>query len=751
MNPTWRSVLAGAVVAASSLLGAGPAGAAQATQPASAPATQAATRPAVVLPLSRVPRGPVGRYTLKQLEEMFPAFQHEPFETAGFNHLALPFHYEDRSGGSGDANEANAFAFLISSALDWGEGGYCARHAYFVFKRSDKAMKALARQYDAERVRFCVNDWQASHAVGGKLVRQKDGYSGSLVVYDRTARPVLEASYDKPREFFDLLGDMSVDAIKAMTKAPSPELVKHLHVPQCKDRQSLVDLGKAAFMEERSKEEFALYDAILKRDPDFAAVRYWRANQKWWQDRDHAAKALEYAKALNAHLALGALEDFSPEQCRDKTVAGLYPAWTEQARQLGGDSQLWVVTRELRAARNERRLTSELVEQATRAAAKYPNEYPLLYSLSTAYTRSDSFGDFDMGTSILVAALRNRYMPGAGGKPEAILPLAEGAHYLGHNDACVQLLLAQVGPPDQRADPSTIYNEAWFLGAAMFEMGRFDESCDWYRLAFQGIPDRSPWKIQALVGEAVAGAHAGRTDVVGQILRDHRDLLDKAHVSGLVQTYLDLLAGKAMTYNDVWSRPDPGEYWLDDRLQTITIEADLLAGRPAHAAWAEDYLRLEWHRRTWKVLLHQTFQQHPRLASDCFYEAIEWLDGDDPWVRQAVAAYRAGGAKGEVVPLAKIQAALKDYPPVRWAKPDAIDTPRAWKVLTSLRAGAVPVAVRDLIRAARFDQAEELALRYLNLCTISGYYWARVHAYHLVHLVQQERKAMKGAVGPDDL
>jgi hypothetical protein len=285
----------------------------------------------------------------------------------------------------------------------------------------------------------------------------------------------------------------------------------------------------------------------------------------------------------------------------------------------------------------------------------------------------------------------------------------------------------------------------------LFELGRFDESCDWYRAAFKGLPDTSPGKAQSLVGGAVAAAHAGRMDVLAQILRDHRDLLDKAHASGLVQAYLDLLDGKPMTYKDVWSRPDPGEYWLDDRLQTLTIEADLLAGQPAHAAWAEDFLRIEWHRRTWKVLLHQTFQQHPRLASDCFYQAIEWLDGDDPWVRQAVAAYRASGVKGEIVPLDRIQAALKDYPPVRWPLPGPSDTGKAWKVLVSLRAGAVPVAVRDLIKATRFDQAEELALRYVNLCTCSGYYGARTHAHHLVHLVQQARKAMKGAVGPNDL
>lgn len=107
--------------AAAGLVGAALLASAAVAQPAGRPETDAAEEPPVVLPLAQAPKQPLREHTLAQLKAMFPAFEHEPFATAGFNHLSLPFHYEDRDGG-GDANEANAFTMLLSESLDWGPG-----------------------------------------------------------------------------------------------------------------------------------------------------------------------------------------------------------------------------------------------------------------------------------------------------------------------------------------------------------------------------------------------------------------------------------------------------------------------------------------------------------------------------------------------------------------------------------------------------------------------------------------------------
>ena len=47
-----------------------------------------------------------------------------------------------------------------------------------------------------------------------------------------------------------------------------------------------MDLGSAAFMEEKSPEEFGLYQKILRNDPGFSMVRHRYANQKHWNDGD---------------------------------------------------------------------------------------------------------------------------------------------------------------------------------------------------------------------------------------------------------------------------------------------------------------------------------------------------------------------------------------------------------------------------------------------------------------------------------
>jgi hypothetical protein len=283
-------------------------------------------------------------------------------------------------------------------------------------------------------------------------------------------------------------------------------------------------------------------------------------------------------------------------------------------------------------------------------------------------------------------------------------------------------------------------------------MGRFDESWQWYRQAYKTSKAGSRIAIDSLVGGAVSAAHAGREDIVRQILRDRRPLLDQHHATGLLEGYLDVLAGRKMNYKAVWSRPENDiQWWLDDRLQTLTMQADILEGQPGHWKWAEDNLSICMHRREYAVLLHAFYQKHPRLASDCFYRAMEWLYPDDAWVRQAVAEYRDGGAKGEVIPPAKVLEKLKDYPPVRRATGAPARSSASWQLIKDLRAGAVAAAVRESLAAGKLDQAEELALRYYNLCASAVNYRPRAHAGHLVYLVEQARKAMKSALGPNDL
>src|SRR5206468_4090565 len=98
-------------------------------------------------PLADLTPQPVGTYNPKQVTAMLPAFKHVPFDKGGFSAIDLPFRYSDPSS-LGNADEANAFAFLLSNALDWAPGCYCSRHAYFVFKRSMEELEPMREEYN---------------------------------------------------------------------------------------------------------------------------------------------------------------------------------------------------------------------------------------------------------------------------------------------------------------------------------------------------------------------------------------------------------------------------------------------------------------------------------------------------------------------------------------------------------------------------------------------------------------------------
>src|SRR5258706_8155402 len=151
-------------------------------------------------PLANMPQGDGPHLLPLDIPKRFPAFQHEPFESSGFNAVALPFRYVEEAKG-GDPDEANAFAFLLSNGLDWAPGNYSARHAYFIFKRSAPVLEPFRTEYHRRHIELLVRDWHATHAIGGELVHKEAGYSGTLEIYNHQARKVHRVAYDEPRGY----------------------------------------------------------------------------------------------------------------------------------------------------------------------------------------------------------------------------------------------------------------------------------------------------------------------------------------------------------------------------------------------------------------------------------------------------------------------------------------------------------------------------------------------------------------------
>ena len=132
----------------------------------------------------------------------------------------------------GDASEAMAVSALVSNDLDWSPGCYCARHAYFVFKRERDAVNRFLQKYESSEVADFIHHWAATHAVGGQLIKTPDGYKGKLQIFDPQGKEVLTKQYDTARTYWDLLGDMDVDAMTFLDVKPSQIFSKFLHEPR---------------------------------------------------------------------------------------------------------------------------------------------------------------------------------------------------------------------------------------------------------------------------------------------------------------------------------------------------------------------------------------------------------------------------------------------------------------------------------------------------------------------------------------
>jgi len=713
---------------------------------ASEPATRAGSEPAarkVTFPLAGATKQPLSNYTLDELVRMWPAFKHAPIDTAGFNHFTLPFRYASDDD-TGNRREARAFSFLLSHSLDWAPGGYCTRHAYFVFKRERKRMLQLERQYDRKLISFLVKGWSATHAVGGELRRSKAGYTGTLEIYDRTGKLVLDKDYDRPVEFFELLGDMSVDGIRFFGGKASASLVEHLHLKRCKHHESLIDLGEAAFAEEKSDEEFDIYKKILKRDPGFADVRYWWANQKWWHDEKWGHYEHQIALALNSYLVEAPLVIFDAEDCPDKEMAKRYPQWLKEAEKLVGADFPDLLKVRVSSAVRKGRISSDLLLRATAAASRYPNNFWMLDNLAHAYRNGGEMpADPAMAASIHLTRLRSRYLTGRGSKQDATRGFAYAIMGIGRNDICVQMMMPVVKKKLQKGGPSEVDWDARLLAEALEEMGWYAEAIKYYRIAFKGFKKDEPARNRALVEAGIAAAISGRDDILAQILRDRSAEAGEAKMKFLLTAYRDALAGKPIDTAKVRKKAWPGVWWAYAREVEFYAQIDLLAGRNVHRDDLTNVVRMVPADRSSWILFDAYDRAKPRPESASFYESLEWLHGHDPWVRQAVKDFRRRSTKKIAPDADELLKRLKDYKPVRrpQANPSAY---RAMETLRTLPPGAVEVAIHNLLTKRRFDKARELALRYHNLAVQRQGYSLRVHANHLIHLVEQARQAAAG-------
>jgi len=706
----------------------------------------------VVLPLAKVEPIPIPDYSLDDLTAIFPAFEHEPFETAGFNHLTLPFLYLSRTSG-GDPAEALAFSFLLSNSIDWAPGGYCTRHAYFTFKRARRYMRKLAQRYNPTTIKMAIQDWEATYAVGGTLIRGAGCYAGTLRIYDRVGRTVFRKQYRRSPDYFDLLGDMAVDAIRFFGGEPTPALIKHLHRKRCKDHESIIDLGRAAFIEEKSPAEFRIYERILDRDPHFTDVRYWYGNQRQWKDHDRARYMAQMERALDSYLVEAAAIDFTPEEHPDpETAAEKKAAYLKRLEELVGPDFPSLVRCKLKAAFQEKVMSPQLRERATRIAARYPNCYYLLTQLGQNYGKGYELGaDCDMGASIILAALRNRYLTSRGDKRWGLAKFQTILMNLGRDDIAVAVIAPTYGRILKQQGGFRYGSFPEAFATALHRSGRHREAIRVYDEAIKAFRGETYFHNRVTLLRGIAAAHAGDLGALEQTIEHYGDPLREAGTLFILEAYRDLLMGRALKIADL-RKKSGHDLWYASRGEDILYsQIALLAGKQqlrGKIRWWVNYNPMD---RAFCILYDLYARREPRPDDVLFYEMLDWLYRHDPWARQAVADFhaRVGERAGEPSPWTpqKVAEVLKNFQPIRYPRFEGNLKSQAQKAVSTLPPGAVASALHHLIRENRFDEADDLARRHLHMAVEYNYFGRRVHAHHLIHLVQQAREQAASSGG----
>lgn len=641
-----------------------------------------------------------GQFRPQQLPEIFPAFKHRPFESAGFNEVMLPFAYSDPDH-LGNSGEAMALAALISSDLDWSPGCYCARHSYFVFKRDRQAVARLQAGYDSKLIASFLNDWNGTHAVGGELIRTKDGYKGKLQIFDAKGAAFLTRQYDTAQSFWDLLADMDTDAMTAMDVKPPELLVQYLRQPRCRHFQSIVDLGSAALMEERSPEEFGIYQKILQDDPGFSMVRHWYANQKHWNDGDMGYWETQNGQALTSRIEVASLEEFTASKCPDPSLVARLPEWLDEADAILGSEHPKVLCCRFRNAAYGKRSEAQMFASALPVAARYPNtSHELLVELGNRSL------DRLLGASLLTATILDRWASPIGGRDYEVYQLAWACDLIGREDV-TQELISLLGP-EQAKDHLDL------LLQSLCRAGHYREAADLYPML--DLKNSNPALREQMAPYAFFAAFVSeRSGLLNQVYRDQGDVLERLRLTGVFQTYIDAVHEKTFVVNVNTSFVDYAGMW--NMFQVCAVDA-------AHGTSTYHHLMIEamyhfpMNRFVW--MAQDNYERRdPSPSAGAFYEYLEMLFPYDQWVKLAVADFHKRGGVEKPIDAVMLRADLQERLSAGQYPYGMVDLD--WRhVVTPWRVAA---CVDQLLKQHKTHDAAEIAQLYRTFVAGSKNTW----------------------------
>ena len=260
------------------------------------------------------------RLTVSELEKDWYTLQ-ATYGQGMFNPVFLPFSYHCEEG-AGDPNQTLTFPALLSFKFDFVPDNYSARHPGFIYRRDPRALRLTATE--REGIVAYIKRWTATHAVAGELIESKAGYKGRIKVFDVQGEEIFAQEYLTPVPYFTLMGQMVLDWFNFREIPVSTGLTEELFRPMTSALETVQWYGESFQVEWRSQAEWVIYEKILARDPLFSEVQFWYANQRGWETDDSSWAHISRGKALQGHLVIPALWEFSPAHCPDEALNANY-------------------------------------------------------------------------------------------------------------------------------------------------------------------------------------------------------------------------------------------------------------------------------------------------------------------------------------------------------------------------------------------------------------------------------------------
>ncbi|HEX2949145.1 MAG TPA: hypothetical protein VHV83_06205, partial [Armatimonadota bacterium] len=240
-----------------------------------------------------------------------------------FNPIFLPFTYKTE-GVPGDPNQPWTFPALLHHKFAFAPDNYSSHSPSSIFRKDPKAWKLKLENKTG--IATYAKDWSGTHVIGGELIESAAGYRGSLVVLDADGKTVLQKSYPTPMPYFSLMGNMVEDWMDFRQQPYTAAIRAELERPMTTNMQTVRWYGDMFHVVPFSAEDFAIYERILAADPNFAEVRFWYANRKYWAEGWTPQVNTDYARALLSHPVMMAFDAVSPAEIPDENLAEKYVA-----------------------------------------------------------------------------------------------------------------------------------------------------------------------------------------------------------------------------------------------------------------------------------------------------------------------------------------------------------------------------------------------------------------------------------------